>query len=441
MVGNDGASGGGSCHSSYYPGGAYSLETPDYIAGGGVIPLYALYGNVGSSGGRSAHQYAPGGGGGAGAPGGDSYDSTPGVGGDGLAVAIAGRDVYYGGGGAGARYGAINYTVSGGLGGGGGLLNGVGQDGVDGLGGGGCGSCKGGSGVVIVRYHKKNYVGEFKDAIGGTVRRRKGYTIHTFTNEVSTFTMPCDGKVDILLVGGGGGGGVNLTDQNQGYQGGAGGGAGGVVHLTNVVLTVGNYPIRIGGGGAISANGGNTEAFGWVAFGGGAGADYDGRGSGDVIGDKYGKTGASGASGGGSTRVAGAAYADKVVAGGKAIHASEGNLGHDGGNASHQYGASGGGGAGGVGNDSNGSLPGAGGIGYACDISGDMTYYAGGGAGFRKGQNISGGDGGGGSCSNTVSNPGADGLGGGGCGGAKGGSGVVIIRYRHPPVGSLLLIR
>lgn len=137
----------------------------------------------------------------------------------------------------------------------------------------------------------------------------------------------------------------------------------------------------------------------------------------------------------------GADYVSEIVAGGTAIYGTQGNLGHDGGIARHVFGASGGGGAGGTGNDSNSSIPGEGGIGYACDISGTMAYYAGGGAGFRKGQNISGGLGGGGSCANTVSNPGTDGLGGGGCGGAKGGCGVVIVKYKHPSVGIVISFR
>ena len=70
-----------------------------------------------------------------------------------------------------------------------------------------------------------------------------------------------------------------------------------------------------------------------------------------------------------------------------------------------------------------------------------MTYYAGGGAGFRSGQTVDGGEGGGGSCKNTVAESGTDGLGGGGCGGAKGGSGVVIVRYRYPPKGAVITFK
>ena len=157
--------------------------------------------------------------------------------------------------------------------------------------------------------------------------------------------------------------------------------------------------------------------------------------------ESYGRIGESGASGGGSTHAAVADYLNMPVAGGLAIYGGGDNLGHNGGAAIHQYGAGGGGGAGGAGGDTRGTVPGLGGIGYQCDISGSMTYYAGGGAGFRSGQTVDGGEGGGGSCKNMVAEPGTDGLGGGGCGGAKGGSGVVIVRYRHPLKGTVVVFK
>jgi hypothetical protein len=42
---------------------------------------------------------------------------------------------------------------------------------------------------------------------------------------------------------------------------------------------------------------------------------------------------------------------------------------------------------------------------------------------------------------NGTAQAGTDGLGGGGCGGASGGSGIVIIRYKLPPVGSVMTFR
>ena len=312
------------------------------------------------------------------------------------------------------------------------------EAGVDGLGGGGCGGARGGSGIVIVRYRKVSYKTAFKGAEGGAVARRQGCLVHTFTSD-GTFTMPVDGLVEVLLVGGGGGGGANNASQI--WHGGAGGGAGGVMHLTNLVLTAGAHSVVIGQGGDIGYNGGNTVAFGRTAYGGGAGARYDGRGSSEVTSAPYGRIGSSGASGGGSTHTAVSAYQNLEVPGGPAIYGAEGNLGHDGGISTHQYGASGGGGAGESGGSNDGGTPGTGGNGYQCCISGTMTYYAGGGAGFRSGKTVSGGEGGGGSCDDTVAKPGVDGLGGGGCGGARGGSGIVIIRYQTIPNGLAVSIR
>ena len=430
MIGNDGASGGGTCHASWYPpDGTFDAENVDEVSGGKA--KYALYGNAGNAGGSSFHQYYPGGGGGAGAPGGAGSSASPGAGGDGLPVSITGAEVYYGGGGAGARYNASYPSAVGGLGGGGA----IGENGTDGLGGGGSGNRKGGSGVVIIRYRKKPiYAEEFADATGGVMRRRNGHRIHTFAVD-GTFTMPCVGKIEVLLVGGGGGGGANGTS-----YGGGGGGGGGVVY-TNIVAVAGEYRIRIGAGGGVGENGGNSSAFGLVAYGGGCGADsYEGSNPTDVVGTQ----GGGGASGGGATHTR---YGpSENMLGGEAVYGEKGNRGNAGGGAGHVFGPGGGGGAGGIGETASSTVPGAGGEGWLVDISGSMVCYGGGGAGFRKGQSISGGVGGGGSCVKTSSSAstadaGVDGLGGGGCGGANGGSGVVIIRYKLPLVGTMISIR
>ena len=220
------------------------------------------------------------------------------------------------------------------------------------------------------------------------------------------------------------------------------------MHVKELLLRAGTYSLEIGAGGEIGFNGLNTEAFGRIAYGGGAGAKYDGRGTAEVeTYKKYGITGSSGGSGGGSTHVRGSDWVGVEVGGGRAEYASEGNLGHDGGVSTHSMAASGGGGAGGPGGASNGSLPGVGGIGYSCDISGVSAYYAGGGAGFRNKQEIAGGAGGGGSCvksddgTDSIPGAGVDGLGGGGCGGARGGSGVVIVSYRLPPIGLRIVVK
>ena len=78
-----------------------------------------------------------------------------------------------------------------------------------------------------------------------------------------------------------------------------------------------------------------------------------------------------------------------------------------------------------------------GGDGYSCDISGREEFYAGGGGGYRPNSPTVGGAGGGGAGGES----GVDGLGGGGGGNAKGGSGVVIIRYRRPKRGFAVIVK
>lgn len=437
--GADGASGGGAAM-------AYNGTANDV----GGSAKYAAEGNKGNNGGGTSNPFGAGGGGGAGEAGETTGTSTPGKGGNGYECDITGEAVFYAGGGAGFRQ---KHDVKGGEGGGGSCVKAAdGQSsvpgaGVDGLGGGGSGGAKGGSGIFIVRC-KASFAEIFEGASGGIETRRNGRRIHTFTAD-GAFTMPVDGVVEVLLVGGGGGGGENpAKDSDRWRQGGAGGGAGGVVHVKELMLRAGTYSLGIGAGGDIGLNGGNTEAFGRIAYGGGSGARFDGRGSSEINSDaekNYGRIGSSGASGGGSTHAVG--MQGKSVSGGEAIYAGEGNLGSNGGKSAHQYAASGGGGAGGQGGDSVDSTPGIGGVGYQCDISGAMTYYAGGGAGYRRTFNVSGGEGGGGSCvksndgTDSIPGAGVDGLGGGGCGGAKGGSGIVIISYRLPPVGLRIVVK
>jgi len=440
--GKDGASGGGCCHAAYYPNGS---DSP--VDGGKA--LYALYCNYGNEGGSSAHQYGSGGGGGAGTKGGDGVSSRPGSGGDGLPFEITGQSVYYGGGGTGYR-GDKDYSaeVFGGKGGGGGY----GLPGTDGLGGGGSGNQPGGSGVVVVRFRKSVWKEEFDGATGGDMTRAKGYRIHTFAVD-GTFTMPCTGKVEVLLVGGGGGGGYCNPDNKM--QGGGGGGGGGVV-LTNVFLPAGSYDIVVGAGGEAGTsgvfageNGGASVAFGVSAYGGGGGARYYPYTAQSGLSGYYGYVGNSGASGGGSTYKVSSEAVELKTPGGSAAYAEKGNLGHTGGWSSHGYGPGGGGGAGEEGQGTTGtgnSSPGKGGDGVASVFSGSEVYYGGGGAGYRSTIAAAGGLGGGGACfkegsSECIAQPGTDGLGGGGCGGAKGGSGVVIIRYKLPPKGTYIFFR
>ena len=375
------------------------------------------------------------------------YNRFPAWGGDGLAIDITGESVYYAGGGAAARLGGHN--AQGGLGGGGAPQT----DGTDGLGGGGGAGAQGGSGVVIVRYVP--YASEAFSARGGTSTLDGEYRVHTFTSS-GTFSMPCDGLVDLLIVGGGGGGGTIKTMRA------AGGGAGGLVYLTGIVLSAGDHAVTIGAGGAVGANGGDSSianslaGFGTTitAYGGGHGAAGDSD-----------SAGASGGSGGGASSYS---HGGTWYAGGAAVSGQ----GHDGSAAGYAWGCGGGGGAGSSPtkrtcngfdypyttdvegapaeytakfNDSYfNRYPSWGGDGLAIDITGESVYYAGGGAAARldgNSNNAQGGLGGGGGYNNKVGSAGTDGLGGGGAAGFAGGSGVVVVRYKYKPSGTVITIR
>ena len=426
--GGAGADEGGHAGADGASGGGATSPYQDTVQGGSAI--YSAYGNSGNPGGASSNMYGAGGGGGAGTAGDPTTnDSYSGAGGDGIICNITGKNVCYGGGGGGYR--GQNGTAGAGGAGGGGAGN---EPGIDGLGGGGGGNAVGGSGFVAIRFRKRLYMDEIPDAVGGTMTKRDGYRIHTFSQD-GTFTLPDNALVDILLVGGGGGGGECNSSQAQ--QGGGGGGAGGFLYATNIVLEAGAHSITVGNGGVVGEAGGNTAAFGFIAYGGGAGAKYDGN------------DGGNGASGGGATAKQ---KNDTMVpyAGGSALYSSEDNCGNAGGRAGHIYGAGGGGGAGEAGETASGSTPGRGGDGLVCAITGADVWYAGGGAGFRGSaaalSTIPGGNGGGGSCvkydsTNFRSEPGEDGLGGGGCGGAAGGSGVVIVRYKAKPKGTCVIFK
>lgn len=82
---------------------------------------------------------------------------------------------------------------------------------------------------------------------GGTVTSFGGYTVHTFTANGTLSISGGSKTVDIFIVGGGGGGG-GLTSFN-------GGGAGQASTYTSQSISSGSYPVTIGGGGAVAANG------------------------------------------------------------------------------------------------------------------------------------------------------------------------------------------
>jgi hypothetical protein len=252
------------------------------------------------------------------------------------------------------------------------------------------------------------------------------YKLHTY-DVVGTFSFEVvsgEGDVEYLIVAGGGGG--------AGWANGGGGG-GGLLTGSLSVSTGYTSSIVVGDGGAGGAgasaeldgvNGDNSVALGFTAVGGGGGG-------GSIPND----VAPSGGSGGGGN------YFGTAGGSGTPAQGNDGgvNLPGNGNNGG------GGGGAGTAGSDSTSGQGGNGGNGLANSITGTAVIYAGGGGGGTN-FNFAGGSGGTGGGGRGGANPaavaGTDKLGGGGGGGgattnssasgldgAKGGSGIVIIRY------------
>jgi hypothetical protein len=322
-----------------------------------------------------------------------------------------------GGGGGGGSYGAVDNRVDGG---------------------------NGGSGIVIIRYRKPpgDIINETISGIVGTADR---YTIFPYTGTGTTkdysFTTTESLSCDILVVGGGGGGGDG------------GGGGGGYVYMTNLNIPIGNCSVKVGNGGAggVAYTAGSQGASStfivdgttYTAYGGGGGG---GTGA-TAPAHTEGQVGSYGGNG-----------ADRTLA--QTYTSTQGNRG---GSAISSYFGSGagGGGAGGIGGNSvyvSGIIAGTGytytrggmgGNGLSNSITGTEIYYAGGGtagANTDSGTDTStqtppiGGGGIGSRAPNGNGGNGIDGTGGGGGGGdpqrtatARGGSGIVIIRYRKLP--------
>ncbi len=320
------------------------------------------------------------------------------------------------------------------------------------------------------RYKNAQVSNETATAFGRTfdlVEDGISYHVSEYTTMGTDYelTIPADAVVvDLLLVGGGGGGG------------GLGGGGGGAVYLRKgAPLVAGStYTVSVGAGGAGTsdpmsrgtsgtASSVNREDFSVVAAGGGGGGGWSNAGT-------------SGANGGGGSP----GDPNKNPVTGTTAPSAWHHQGFTGGAATN-YGKSstgcgaGGGGAGASENGANSQVTntsnhndttveaaGAGGAGYRTDISGVSVCYGGGGGGGVRRSNFkiggNGGEGGGGTgfgatpgeegpdgSSQTMASPrnattGTDGLGGGGGGGgwdakgnayssAKGGSGVVLVRY------------
>jgi len=249
---------------------------------------------------------------------------------------------------------------------------------------------------------------------------------------------------DILVVGGGGGGGYSYSA--------GGGGGGGYVYLQNISVPSGSYNINVGSGGAGGINGASPAGWGgnganssitgtinYIALGGGGGAG----GSAFNYPTPITGIGSNGGSGGGGTYpVTSGVY----PAGGTSTQFS--TYGYGNGGNGNPYTSQIGGGGGGASGVIKGS--GTGNDGLANSIIGSSITYAGGGGGGNDFTTIyQGGSGGGGAGSNGSGTnvppvAGTDGLGGGGGGArgggtgvaAKGGSGIVIIRYKSTKTGN-----
>ena len=302
----------------------------------------------------------------------------------------------YSGGGSGNSYG----SNGGGEGGGGS----AGVAGTANTGGGGGNNAAGGSGIVIIRNARESTAMSFNYDCDNV--------FYGFYDYYFTYTGNCevidDGNgdwrvkfltsgdlvfhdseaIDIFLVGGGSGG-SNLSGSNA-WGGGGGGYTRTEKRYSDIeVDTV--YPIVIGAGGAVTAAGESSSAFGFTAAGGTAGnAD----------------TGHNGGSGGGGGRGSGGS------------NGSDGNLTTD--SSGTVYGA----GRGQI------STPGPNGETGNTREFGEETgqLYAGGGGGAWG---LAGGEGGGGAAMGGGYTGGSDGAantGGGGGASHAGGSGIVIIR-------------
>lgn len=251
------------------------------------------------------------------------------------------------------------------------------------------------------------------------------YKVHTFTSN-GVFTVYRGGVVEYLIIGGGGGGG-----SGTGSVAGGGGGAGQFI-TGSITIPATNYDIIVGSGGSagidtgnkrVNTSGGNTEALGIIALGGGAG--------GTPISSQNTGIPLVGASGGGAS-------SDSPTGANGILGA-----GYRGGDAVSGVGG-GGGGSGGAGVSAVSTRSGDGGIGQMSDITGTQLWYAAGGAGGATGGSNAiggaGGIGGGGSSRNAnnhgSSQNGSSNTGSGGAGatgsyaGGYGGSGLVIIRYK-----------
>jgi len=285
---------------------------------------------------------------------------------------------------------------------------------------------------------------------GGTITTSGSTRTHSFSAGTTTFnTQGLSLTADVLMVAGGGGGGAgNGLDGGEG-SGGGGGGAGGLVFWDDLSISSGSYSMVVGSGGTgsqseggIGSNGGNTTCFGYTALGGGGAASHETTqrsNSGGSGGGNHDRNNDSGAAPGIQNSTYGYGFGNN---GGTGQDLTSGDR--------YETGA-GGGGAGAVGQNSNrnntDNTPGNGGAGrdyssiYGTGF-GDSGWFAGGGGGgggqaqftsvFGTGGQGGGGRGGGGGTGPSAGTNGTGGGGGGGQGqttGARGGDGIILIKY------------
>jgi hypothetical protein len=267
-------------------------------------------------------------------------------------------------------------------------------------------------------------------------------------------------SIDCLMIGGGGGGGGSDTSMATTTVGGGGGGAGGVVAVGDITLT----DTAIGAYSAVAGNGGPGGPGGAVA-GGAAGIATPGSPS-WLLGPGVPQTAAAagGGAGGGSSALPGGSGASGGAGAGRTNAASPGGVGLAGqgnaggsgtGNNNNRFNGGGGGGFGGVGVNAPVGFAGAGGQGATGPgglggfvgtanlaaindaVAGfvvlqDAVAGGGGGGGEAAGPGTAGGGtGGDGYATPSVGIHGTGAGGGGGRvhAGARGGSGLVVIRY------------
>ena len=192
------------------------------------------------------------------------------------------------------------------------------------------------------------------------------------------------GTLDVFLVGGGAGGGYGGGNRRYG----GGGGFAGTYRSIGMLADV-NYAVVVGAGGASSANGGSSSAFGLAVSGGyGDGTANNGGGSGGGAGSAWsayaaGAGGSNGAYGGSCYINAGGTGQGSTT---REFGSASGTL-YSGGGGGGAYDATGIAGAGGAGGGGNGANPGG------TPAAGATNTGGGGGGSYISGSGAGGGSG------------------------------------------------